>query len=121
MSDSRWKDLYIFLKSKGFEVYSPGQKIGECESKYIVIKNDGSNAHTSFSTDVDLYSIMMYVPKDKYSELEKYKMEVKTAMKDIYPIFITNGIETSSFYDDSIKAHMISMQYKNYKMKIRKE
>lgn len=36
--ESRWKDLYSFLESKGYEVYSPGQKDGECLSQYVVLK-----------------------------------------------------------------------------------
>ena len=36
--DSRWQDLYDYLRSKGYEVYSPGQKDGDCLSPYLVVK-----------------------------------------------------------------------------------
>lgn len=113
--NSRWEDICSHLKNKGFDVYSPGTKTGECLSRYIVVKNDGSSKMASFSTDVDLYSIMCYVPKEKYSSLEPFVREVKMAMKEIEPMILPYGSQTPSFYDDSFKAHMISIEYKNYK------
>ena len=113
--DSRWQDIYLHLKRAGFDVYSPGTKIGECTSEYLVIKNDGSSKHISFSTDVDLYAIMCYVPKDKYSTLELLVQKVKKSMKELEPMIKPYGSQTPSYYDDSIKAHMISIEYKNYK------
>lgn len=112
---SRWKDIYLHLQKEGFEVYSPGIKIGECQSPYIVIKNDGSSKHTSFSTNVDLYSILCYVPKQSYSLLEPFVQKLKKSMKDLEPLILPYGSQTSSYYDESIKAHMISIEYKNYK------
>lgn len=112
---SRWQDIFTHLKSSGFEVYSPGIKVGECLSKYIVVKNDGASALTGFSTDVTLYSVMCYVPKDKYSTLDAFVQEVKEKMKELEPMILPYGVETPAFYDDSIKAHMISVEYKNYK------
>lgn len=114
-SISRWKDISLHLKIKGFDVYSPGTKTGDCINKYIVVKNDGSSKMAGFSTDVDLYSIMCYVPKDKYSQLEPFVQEVKKAMKELEPMILPYGSQTPSFYDDSFKAHMVSIEYKNYK------
>lgn len=113
--NSRWQDIYSHLKKVGFDVYSPGTKTGECTSAYLVIKNDGSSKHISFSTDVDLYSIMCYVPKDKYSTLEPLVQKVKKSMKELEPMILPYGSQTPSYYDDSVKAHMISIEYKNYK------
>lgn len=113
--DSRWQDIYLHLKSKGFDVYSPGMKAGECISEYLVVKNDGSSKHASFSTDVDLYSVLCYVPKEKYSSLEPWVQRVKKSMKELEPMILPYGSQTPSYYDDSLKAHMISIEYKNYK------
>jgi hypothetical protein len=115
MGKSQWQQLYDFLKSKNFNVFSPMQPIGECKQKYIVIKYAGSTRHMFCSTDVDIYTIFCYVPKDKYSILEGYVQDVKKAMKDIYPQFIPTGLQTASFYEEEIKAHMVSLDYKNYK------
>ena len=114
-SISRWKDISLHLKIKGFDVYSPGTKTGDCMSKYIVVKNNGSSKMAGFSTDVDLYSVMCYVPKDKYSQLEPFVQEVKKAMKELEPMILPYGSQTPSFYDDSFNAHMVSIEYKNYK------
>lgn len=113
--DSRWQDIYNHLKKSGFDVYSPGTKIGECSEPYIVIKNDGSSRHESYSTNVDLYAIMCYVPKMCYSFLEVYVSQVKEAMKGIEPMIKPTGQQTPSYYDDTYKAHMISISYINYK------
>lgn len=113
--DSRWQDIFLHLKKQGFDVFSPGIKVGECTSEYLVLKNDGSSKHASFSTDVDLYSVLCYVPKDKYSSLEPLVQRVKRSMKGLEPMILPYGSQTPSYYDDSLKAHMISIEYKNYK------
>lgn len=113
--ESRWQDIFLHLKNAGFDVYSPGVKVGECESEYLVIKNDGSSKHVSFSTDVDLYAVMCYVPKQKYSTLEPFVQKVKKSMKELEPMIKPYGSQTPSYYDDSVKAHMVSIEYKNYK------
>lgn len=113
--DSRWQDIYMHLKEKGFDVYSPGTKTGECNSEYLVVKNDGSSKHASFSTDVDLYAVLCYVPKSHYSSLEPLVQRVKNAMKELEPMIKPYGSQTPSYYDDSVKAHMIGIEYKNYK------
>lgn len=120
-ADSRAQDIFLHLEEAGkssrvpFEVYFPGVKEGECFSPYVVVKNNGSNAHANFSTDVDLYSVMCYVPKLQYSRLEPLVQVVKEAMKALEPMIKPNGIQTPSFYDDAYKAHMVSIEYKNYK------
>lgn len=112
---SRWQDIFAHLKRKGFEVYSPGVKTGECTSSYVVVKNDGSSKHASFSTDVDLYAVMCYVPGNAYSTLEPFVQSVKESMKGLAPMILPYGTQTPSYYDDTYKAHMISIEYKNYK------
>ena len=114
-TDSRWQDIFMHLQNAGFDVYSPGTKVGECVSEYLVIKFDGSSKRVGFSTDNDLYSIMCYVPKDKYSLLEPLVQKVKKTMKGLKPMILPNGNQTPSYYDDSLKAHMVSITYKNYK------
>ena len=113
--ESRWQDIFMCLKNQGYDVYSPGVKTGECTSEYLVVKNDGSSKHLSFSTDVDLYAVMCYVPKDRYSSLETLVQRVKNSMKELEPMILPYGSQTPSYYDDSVKAHMVSIEYKNYK------
>lgn len=114
-SDSRWQDIFLHLKNNGFDVYPPGIKTGECLREYIVVKNDGSSRHTGTSTDDDFYAVMCYVPKQAYSSLEPFVQRIKKAMKELEPMILPYGSQTPSYYDDSVKAHMVSIQYKNYK------
>ena len=115
MVQTVWQSIYLHLKNAGFDVYSPGVKVGECTNKYIVVKNDGSAKHPSFSTDIDLYAVMCYVPRVQYSELESMVQSVKTAMRGLEPMVLPYGQQTPSYYDDGVKAHMIGIEYKNYK------
>lgn len=112
---SRWQDIVSHLENAGFDVYPPGIKTGECTKEYVVVKNDGSTRHTGISTDDDLYAVMCYVPRTKYSMLEIMVQDVKAAMKELEPMILPYGSQTSSYYDDTFKAHMVSIEYKNYK------
>lgn len=113
--ESRWQDLYAHLKSKGYDVYAPEEKVGECIEPYIVVKNDGSYRHVNFSTDRDRYSVEVYVPKRRYSELEPLVQRVKSDLKELYPMLQLYGQQLPSYYDDDVKAHYIAIEYENYK------
>lgn len=117
--DSRWQDLYLFLQEKGYDVYPPGVKLGECTSPYLVVKNNGLSEHNGFSTNDEYYSIMVYVPKQQYSKLEVLTHKVEADMKEIEPLFMPRHVHTPSYYDDSYQAHMVSLEYKNYKKKLK--
>jgi hypothetical protein len=112
---SRWGDIFKHLQDEGFEVYSPGIKVGDCLSKYVVVKHDGSSRRIGISTNEDFYSVLCYVPKQNYSDLEHFVLSVKTSMKKLEPLIFPRGEETPSFYDDTFNAHMIGIVYKNYK------
>lgn len=113
--DSRWQDIYAHLKNKGYDVYAPGIKVGECVSPYIVVKNDGSYKHVNFSTNRDMYSILCFVPKGQYSKLEVMVHSVIRDMKELEPMILPYGQQMPSYYDDTFKAHYISIEYENYK------
>lgn len=115
--DSRWEDIFNQLKESGLDVYSPGIKTGDCTAPYVVVAIGSSVEHTSFSTDIDLYSVMCYVPKQAYSKLEPLVRETEKVMKVLEPMILPYGQKTPSYYDDTYKAHMVSITYKNYKKK----
>ena len=57
---------------------------------------------------------MLYVPKNKYNQLEKFKQVVKSIVAtDLNPMLMPTGQETPEFYDDTVKAHMVSITYRN--------
>ena len=115
-ADSRWQDLYNHLKSKGFEVYAPGQHEGETLSKYVVVKFDGTTAITGYSSRRDLYAVMCYVPRDNYFELDGFTQQAKEAMKEIEPLFLLYDAQQSiSAYDEVYRGHYVSVEYCNIK------
>ena len=112
---SQWQNIYTHLKSEGFDVYSPGQHQGECTAPYVVVKDAGLNRVSDFSSTRTLYDIMCYVPADKFSTLEPFVQKVKESMDKMYPMIVPMYYETGSFLDDTVKGHMISIQYRNNK------
>ena len=111
--ETRFMDIYSHLKSEGFDVYCPAQKQGECTSPYVVVKDSGTIKYPGFSSTATTYDVMCYVPKDHFTELEKYVLSVKESLSKLRPMLMPTYTETPSFYDDTVKAHMISMQYRN--------
>lgn len=116
---TRWEDIYKHLKNEGFKVYSPGQKKGECTEPYIVVKDAGLMNISEISSVQQLYDIMCYVPQKSYSLLESYVNAVKLSMDGLFPMIRPTHSQTPSYLDDSVKGHMISMQYLNYRKKVR--
>lgn len=115
MAESRIQDIYLHLKEQGFEVYFPAQKVGECLSPYVVVKDATTSQYLDYSSTVTYYDLMCYIPKDHFSDLEPFVESVKVAMKKLVPMIKPTHSQTQSYYDDSVKAHMISVQYKNYR------
>lgn len=99
------------LESAGIEIYYPGQHKGECMRPYVVIKSLGSIDTNSVSSEWQLYDILCYVPANRYSYIEEYVMLVKQNMKKCFPVLRYVGNQTESFYDESVKGHMVSFQY----------
>lgn len=120
MADTRWKDIYDKLVEHDIAVYSPGQHTGECTSAYVVVKTAGRTGSTEISSSQDLYDLMCYVPKDQYSTLEGFVDTVEEIMDELFPMIRSMHFRTASFYDDSVKGHMISTQYYNWKKNTRR-
>lgn len=107
------KQIYDVLKEQGINVYFPGQHKGECKNRYTVVKMEGAVQSLTVSSERPIYTLMCYVPCNKYSELEEYVNELKTKMKKIFPVVMYVGNETPSYYDEGVNAYMISFQYQN--------
>lgn len=113
MENTRYKDIYTHLEGEGFEVYSPGQKQGECMRPYVVVRMGTVLQFDNYSTDQALYEILCYVPKEKYTELEIFVRSVKNAMFKLRPMIMPVYSDTAPFYDDTVKAYMVSISYRN--------
>lgn len=105
------KQIHDCLTSNGFKTYFPSQKHGECLEPYIVIKLDGTYDLLTVSSERPIYTIMVYIPENRYSIFEKIIFDVKQTLKKMYPTIMYIGNETPSYYDENVKANMVSFQY----------
>lgn len=112
-NNNRWGDIYDALKAAGYDVYSPSQHTGDCLKRYIVVKIETSSQIQRYSSVSQQYDILMYIPKDEYSQFEDFVADVKKVMKTLEPMIKPLNYQTPSYYDDSVKGHMISMLYRN--------
>lgn len=110
MKKSVLKQIYDCLKRTGEEVYFPSQHEGDCTKRYIVIKREGATALLNVSSERPIYSIMLYVPKNNYSQLEDMKMLVEEQLKELYPM-VEYNTDSPTFYDENVKGHMLTMTY----------
>lgn len=112
---SRMQDIYLHLKKKGFDVYFPAQKLGECTKPYVVVRDATTSKVAGISSTVTYYDVMCYVPSDQFSTLDPFVESVDGAMAELRPMIQPTYTRTQSFYDQAIGAHMISVQYKNHR------
>ncbi len=115
MTRSRLRDIYLSLKEQGVAVYFPAQKQGECTSPYVVVKDMLTTQFHEFSTTVTYYDVLCYVPHDRFSTLELFVERVKDCMRRLYPMLTPTYEQTASYFDEAVKAYMVSIRYKNYR------
>lgn len=114
--DSVWREIFLYLKEQGINVYSQGQYEGECKEPYVVLSDGGTaNVTTNVSSVVKYYTVMCYVPFKMFSELEPYVKKVKEVMKEMFPLIRPDGVETPATLDEELMAHMVSVEYINYR------
>ena len=109
-----WERISETLTRHNIDVYPPATKTGECKKEYVVVKADGSAQIGSYSSQSVYYTFMLYVPRNAYNQLERFKRIVKDIISvDLNPMLMPTGQETPDFYDDTVKAHMVSITYRN--------
>lgn len=118
MEENRLQDIFVHLKKEGFDVRTPGNSIGECKGKFVVVKFDGESQHMNFSTNDTFYSLLCYVPQKQYSKIDTYIREIQKSMKKMEPMIMPTHEITSSFFDDNVKAWYVKISYKNYKRRL---
>ena len=99
------------LQTDEVKAYLPGYHKGDCIEPYIVLKTEGAVKVEGISSERPIYTVMCYVPFNRYTELEQMVYDVKQRMKSLYPMVRYEGNETPSYYDSTVKGHMISFQY----------
>lgn len=115
MEKTRQLDIIAHLQDKGFDAYLPGVHKGECTSEYVVVKTGESTQHQNYSSTVTYYDIMVYVPEKFPSRVDELLDEVIESMKELFPMIRPTHESTGSFFDDTVKAHMRSTTYINYR------
>ncbi len=115
MTESRLQDIYLSLKEQGITVYFPAQKKGECTSPHVVVKDITTTRYMGFSSTVTYYDVMCYIPYEHFSTLEPFVERVKGCMKKLYPMITPTYEQTASYFDEAVKAYMVSIRYKNYR------
>lgn len=106
--------IILVLKDNGVDAYPPATKKGECTKEYVVVKNSGSSQIGNLSSEVHYTDILCYVPQNKYTSLETFKNHVKEIIhNNLYPRAMETGSETSDYFDDDIKGHMVSFMLRN--------
>lgn len=103
--------IYDTIAADGTDTYFPGQHEGDCVNPYVVVKASGVMEIYGISSERPGYDIMLYVPKNQYSKMEELKAETKEKLKKLFPLISYAGVETGSYYDESCKGHMVSIQY----------
>lgn len=114
-ADTIAKRIYDQLKQDKFDVYFPGQHIGDCISAYVVIKPGISMQYLSYSSNISYFDILCYIPKNKFSSYEKYLSDVEKSLSNLFPILRCSNLRTEPYFDDSINGWMVSTQYENYR------
>ena len=106
--------IILVLKDNGIDAYPPATKEWTCTKEYVVVKNSGSSQIGIYSSEVHYTDVMCYVPRNKYTTLETFKNRVKEIIhNNLYPRAMETGSETTDFYDDDIKGHMVSFMLRN--------
>ena len=110
-----WDIVQKTLIDAGIDVYPPATYKGDCKAPYCVLKDAGSEPISEISSERHFYTLLCYVPRDKYVELADFKEQCKAIMAEspIFPMLMPTGIETPSFFDDTNNSYMISVQYRN--------
>lgn len=109
-----WQIIFETLSKNGIEVFPPATKIGECKKPYVVLKQDGASQIKSYSSEYVYYRFMLYVPRNKYSELSIFEKDIKKILdENLYPLIMPAGQTETDYYDDNYNAHMRAFLYRN--------
>ena len=110
-----WDLVANELQNNGIDVYPPDVHEGDCTSPYCVFKDGGSTITGLLSTQTDLYTLLCYVPRQQYTLMKEYTEKCKNAVQSLAPMVMPTGKETETFYDDTVKGYMKSVQYRNHR------
>lgn len=114
-AETRLQDIYNCLNSQGFQVFFPGQHVGDCIQEYVVVKPGVTTAYLEFSTNIAYYELLCYIPEDYPTRIEIFQNQIQKAMLELSPMIRFSNMVTSPYFDDSVKGWMIDLTYQNYR------
>lgn len=109
------KQIVDNLVKNGFETYFPTQHKGDCLTEYIVVEYAGAVSVETVSSVADTYQLLCYVQENRYSRIMDFSEEVRKAMRDIFPLVRETGNQSTTYFDETIKGHLIVLEYVNYR------
>lgn len=102
-----WEIIADAFIRNGIMCYAPAGKTGECKESYIVLKQAGSVQVESYSSEWVYYMIIMYMPKERYSEFERFEKRVNEIIyEELYPMIKPTGLKNNDSYDNNMNAHI---------------
>lgn len=104
-----YEKAFDFLVDKGFEVYPPGTKKGECKNNYLVLRSETTSQIQNFSSEYHYYSLLCY--SKTYTNLLQFSDSVKQNMAGLAPMLMPTGVSTPPYWDEEINAFMVSIEY----------
>lgn len=110
-----WQTLYNHLKANNIDVYPPNVHTGECKNSYTVVTTAGASKMGGNSSQTVVYDFLCYTKR--FADLEAYVQTVRDKLKTLQMALRDTENETPAYYDDEVKAYMISMQYQFFKQK----
>ncbi|KAA8676201.1 hypothetical protein [Clostridium sp. HV4-5-A1G] len=110
-----WERVFLLLKSKGVDVYSPGQHERKCTSPYVVVKNtgtmgfQGSNQIGSQTLDV-----IIYYPATNYSGIEPYTVQIQGFLSGLREYIRPTGNITPVVLDNTVNGYTQTLEYQTF-------
>jgi hypothetical protein len=103
------------MQAHGYTVYAPTQAIGVVKAPYVVVTYLGSAKHNTFSTIIERYSVILFLPHRLYSELQAHTQGIEDTMRKLHPQLIYDDFGGSPVYDDNMKCYQVPTDYLSYK------
>lgn len=107
-----WQMIVKYLKDNGIDAYAPGTHKEKCTSPYVVVKTTTTTRYLQYSTRIMYIDMMCY--GRTMSETNELVDKVTETLKGMSPIIKPTQDYSIPFYDDDVKAWLISVTYRNY-------
>ncbi|OAA93006.1 hypothetical protein [Clostridium coskatii] len=110
-----WERVFLFLKSKGIDVYSPSQHKGKCTSSYTVVKNTGTTGFQgSNQIGSQTLDVIVYCPRSNYSDMEPYTVQIQNFLSELKEYIRPTGNIMPVILDDSVNGYTQSIEYQTF-------